>query len=255
MTAPLYVVGRGFWMPGVPHLGARREGRVDPAVEQPACDLVPSRMGRGTSLVTRMSVEVATQAVREASVDASTLAIVFGSHHGEVQIAVDQMQMMREHDGLLSPARFKNSVHNTGAGLFSLSTDARGFATAIAAGYDTVPMTLLEAALLLSLGEAEAAVIALAEEPVPAPFDAFAPHAARAVGLVVSRTPGERPLAAIGLPRRDPVVGFAEDPEGTGNVIGAATGLLDAVEARRPGPVPLSLPGGEPWCVDLDFPT
>jgi len=212
-------------------------------------------MARGTSMVTRMSVEVATQAVRESGVDASTVGIVFGSHHGEVQIAIDQMQMMREHDGLLSPARFKNSVHNTGAGLFSLSTENRGFATAIAAGFDTVAMTLLEAGLLLVLGEAEAAVVAVAEEPVPAPFDRFAPHRACAAGFLLARTPGTRPLASLSLPRRDPAVGFAPDPAGDGNVVTAAVGLIDAVEARRPGGVPLSLVGGEPWCVDLDFPS
>ena len=240
-------------MPGVPDLEARRSGRVDPDVCQPACELVPSRQARGTSLLTRMSVEVATQAVRESGVDASRPAIVFGSHHGEVQIAVDQMQMMREHDGLLSPARFKNSVHNTGAGLFSLATDNRGFATAIAAGFDTVAMTVLEACLLLAVGEAETAVVALAEEPVPAPFHRFAPHGAMAVGLLLSSAPGPKPLAAIGLPFRDEATGFAPDPRGEGSVVGAATGLLDAIDARRPRRVPLSLSGGEPWCLDLSF--
>lgn len=255
MTERVFLRGRGFWMPGVPDLDARRAGRVDPSIVQPRCEIVPSRTGRGTSLMTRASVEVATQALRESGVEPAHVAIVFGSHHGEVQIAVDQMQMMREHDGLLSPARFKNSVHNTGAGLFSLATDNRGFATAIAAGFDTVAMTLLEASLLLAVGEAEAAVVALAEEPVPAPFDSFAPHGALGVGLVIARDPGPRPLASLTLPFRDPDLGFAPDPAGDGNVVTAACGLLDAVEARRGGRLPLSLAGGEPWCLDLDFPS
>ena len=48
-------------------------------------------------------------------------ALVFGSCHGEMEIAVAQMEMFQEDKGLLSPARFKNSVHNTGAGMFSIA--------------------------------------------------------------------------------------------------------------------------------------
>jgi len=146
---PVHVIGRGFFTPTFPTLAAFRAGTPDPEATRPAVDFVPSRNKRGCSVLTLAAAEVAHQACVEAGVSASEPALVFGSCHGEMEIAVAQMEMFQQDKGLLSPARFKNSVHNTGAGMFSIAMDNRGYATAIAGGHDTVALSLLEAMLLL----------------------------------------------------------------------------------------------------------
>ncbi len=250
---PVRILGRGLWAPGFRDWPAFAQGARDGSVDSPACDLVPSRKRRGTSLMTRMAVEVGAQAVAEAGVPASEVAIVFGSHHGEIQIAIDQLAMMHEHDGLLSPARFKNSVHNTGAGVFSIATDNRGFATAIAAGFDTLAMTLLEAIVLLEHGVAETALVVLSEESVPEPFKGAAPHLPLAAGIVLGRAGPGACLGTLSLPRQDAAVGFAIDEAFRGNGAAALIPLFRQIDERRASSIPLSLEGGAPFCSDLDF--
>ena len=184
---PVYIAGTGLWPDAGPSAAA--EAVAGAAEPRPPCELVPSRAKRGTSLLTQMMVEVATRTARAAGFDLGTAATVFGSSHGEMEIAVDQMVMMKDGKGLLSPARFKNSVHNTGAGLFTIGAGNQGFTTAIAAGQDTAAMALLEGWLLLDRGEADEVIVTVADEALPEPLRAFAPHAPLAVGVALCTAP------------------------------------------------------------------
>jgi hypothetical protein len=156
----VHVLGRGFFTPSFPNLAAFRAGVPDAEAQRPAVDFVQSRNKRGCSILTLAAAEVAHQACLDAGLSPAQPALVFGSCHGEMEIAVAQMEMFQEDKGLLSPARFKNSVHNTGAGMFSIAMDNRGYATAIAGGHDTVALSLLEAILLLQHDRYETAVVA-----------------------------------------------------------------------------------------------
>ncbi|MEM7608922.1 MAG: beta-ketoacyl synthase chain length factor, partial [Myxococcota bacterium] len=118
--------GHAFWAPGFDSLEQFVAGEADESVKKPPLSFVPSRMRRATSLATRMAVECAHRAVHAAGFDLAHTATVFGSQHGEIQIAVDQMVMMEDGEGQISPARFKNSVHNTAAGLFSITAENKG---------------------------------------------------------------------------------------------------------------------------------
>lgn len=200
-TPSVYLHGRGLWSPGVPDVATYLARAEDPSAERPACDVVHPRMKRATSLLTQTSIEVMTQAARDASFELDQCATVFGSEHGEIQIAVEQMQMMQEGSGIVSPARFKNSVHNTAAGLFSISVVNRGFTTAIAAGEHTFAMSLLEAWMLLVDGDVEQVVVSIAEEPLPTPIHDFAPHVALGVAVALS-IHSDGAFAKIGVPER-----------------------------------------------------
>lgn len=239
---PVYLHGRGLWSPGIPDVAAYLARRGDPSAadpadstnplaERPACDVVHPRMKRATSLLTQTSIEVMTQAARDAGFALDQCATVFGSEHGEIQIAVEQMQMMQEGSGIVSPARFKNSVHNTAAGLFSISVVNRGFTTAIAAGEHTFAMSLLEAWMLLADGDVEQVVVSIAEEPLPEPIHDFAPHVALGVAVALG-TKAEGALAKIGVPERRRVESTLEVPSRFSGHPGE--GALRLIEAARP---------------------
>ncbi|MBL4687070.1 MAG: beta-ketoacyl synthase chain length factor [Nannocystaceae bacterium] len=132
----------------------------------------PSRLMRGTSLLTRMCAHVAHTALAGSGADPSTIPAVFASGHGELNIAIEQLAMMVTGDGKISPARFKNSVHNTSAGIFSIAHENKGMSTSLAAGPLTVAYALLEAFGILEDGATEVLVV-VGDEAVPQPLSQF----------------------------------------------------------------------------------
>ncbi|MEZ4327691.1 MAG: beta-ketoacyl synthase chain length factor [Polyangiales bacterium] len=252
----VYVLGYGFYTPGFPTLAAYRDGVPVDGTSRPAVDFVPSRNKRGCSMLTLAAAEVAHQACADAGVPASTPALVFGSCHGEMEIAVAQMEMFQADKGLLSPARFKNSVHNTGAGMFSIAAENRGYATAIAAGHDTVALSLLEAMLLLHHDRYELALVALADEALPPPLTGFSDHEALGVALLLARAPAAdgtcRGTLSAPMRQSSQAGRYARDERFRGNPVAPLLDVIDALEAGGPADVPLSLDGGEPWMTRVE---
>jgi len=227
----LFVKGVGLWAPGYPDAKAWLAGTASEDVVKPPVDLAPSRMKRATSINTLGAVEAVTQAGRDAGWDLSTPATVFGSAHGEIQIAVDQMEMMHDGDGKISPARFKNSVHNTAAGLFSIAAKNKGFTTAIAAGPNTFAMSLFEAGVVVLSGRASRAIVCVSEEPLPEPIDRFVEQKAMAIAFAIDAEPGDRRLT---LPS-PAELGPREVPGYEGHPAAPALALLRALEGGESG--------------------
>lgn len=218
MTRSVRLVGQALWSPGFASFDAFRAGERDDSITKPAISLVQSRMKRATSLMTRMAVECVVGAAEDADIALNDCATFFGSEHGEIQIAVDQMAMMQDGDGRISPARFKNSVHNTAAGLFSIAAKNQGFTTAIAAGADTFALSLLEAIATLQAGDADRAIVSIADESLPPPIDRYSEHPAFCIALALA-VDAEGP--SLTLPVRDD---------------GQPTPLPDALEMHAAGP-------------------
>ena len=220
-----FVEGTGFWSPGFPSPDAWLARNKDLAAMAPPCTLCDSRLLRGTSLLTRMSVEVATQAIQAAGWQASDVAAVFGSAHGEMSIALRQLDMMAQGDGTVSPMQFKNSVHNTGAGVFSIAAGNRGFSTAIAAGEETFSACLIEAFGLLSSGHSRVVVV-VADESLPPPISTLVSFDSCAVAFALSATAMPTGLGDIDLPLRS----IALQPSLlAGNPAAAALPLLESL--------------------------
>ncbi|MFT5354341.1 MAG: 3-oxoacyl-(acyl-carrier-protein) synthase [Polyangiales bacterium] len=194
----VHIRGHAFWAPGYPSLDAFIDADKDDAIIRPALAFVDSRMKRATSLMTRMAVHCVDSAIESSGLPKDGCATVFGSEHGEIQIAIDQMAMMQDGEGRISPARFKNSVHNTAAGLFSIAAKNQGFTTALAAGADTFPLSLLEGMALLLAGDAKHAIIVVADEPLPPPIAHASTHTAMAIALALSI---EGPGPKLSLPK------------------------------------------------------
>ncbi len=252
---PVHVVGASLWTPGVGDVTSWLAGEQDDSIVKPMCAVLPSRQRRATSLTTRMGIEVLSQAISSAGVDGATTKLVFGSAYGEFQTAVSQLEMMESDDGRLSPARFKNSVHNTVTGLLSIALENRGFCTAIAAGAQTFAMCLLDGWTVLETQGGTAAV-AVADEWPGAPFDevSFPPLG---VGLCLTMDPLFRgkSLATLSTLRR--ISGGERGVQAVDQVFGknsasAALSLLRAIFEGRSGTVIVDQGDSEPWCCDVD---
>lgn len=248
----LFVRGLGFWATGYPTVEAFVKGETDDDAQKPDCAIANSRLMRGTSLLTRMLVEAGAQAGQDADIDMAEAAVVFGSAFGETQIAIDQLAMMRSGDGIVSPARFKNSVHNTGAGVFSIATSNRNFVTALAGGWETTASVLLEAAGLL-LQDYKHVIVAVADEPIPESMDSnFVFHGA-GVGLTLSSEPSDRDKGRLHDLRvsKEPMKPGNLPPLLEKNPIAPAIALMNALANGRSETVSLTHRGALHWTVEV----
>lgn len=251
--APWFIRGVGLWTRSHATFDAYRDGT--PVVAPPSVEIANPRLRRGTSAVTRMAVDVATQAAHAAGFDLSSMSAVFGSSLGELDVAIEQLDMMRTGDGIVSPARFKNSVHNTASGVLSIATKNPGFTTAIAAGDHTVPACLIEAVGCLEAGDSEV-VVAVVDEPPPEPFasaDAQLAFVPLAVAFALSTEAGATSMATVrALSLRDAADAPAVPDELQHNPVASALVLVDALLQRKSGWIALSSPPAQTWAIQLE---
>jgi len=180
------VLGQGAWMPNrVGVSGVLAEFASDDG-ERPDLTGYPSRLMRGTSTLTRMCAAVARQALHASGADGATIPAVFASANGELNIAIDQLTMMVTGDGKISPARFKNSVHNTSAGIFSIAHGNKGMTTSLAGGPLTVAHALLEAFGILDDGGSQVLVV-VGDESLPEPLSQLKQWPSFAAAWVLGR--------------------------------------------------------------------
>ena len=246
----LHAGGAGLWTPGFQDLSAFAAGAPGPSGAMPRAELLPAALRRRATPLAQMVATAAAQAAAQAGADLSRLPMVFGSALGEIGLAVSMLGEFRQGDGLPSPTRFHNAVHNGPAAYVSIATQNRGFATALAAGPETSAAALLEVAALLFERGGEA-ILALADEPAPAPFAPVRPFPPLAVAIHLSARPGPSTRAVLrGLrreagPSPDLPAPFADHPCAGG------LALARAIWAGARGPVRLGPAGERGWVVEL----
>ncbi len=129
----------------------------------PAYALLVGRARRFTSLVTQLHIEVA--GPLHALCDAAP-AGVFATCHGEIRTAELLMADTRD-SGVVSSARFAQSVHNTASGAYAVAT-SNGAPMTTLTGANAYAAGWLEAVTLVQ--EGHQVLLSLADEPVPATF-------------------------------------------------------------------------------------
>lgn len=248
---PIHVTGAGLWSPGFPDVASFREGRPDPDVDKPPCELVNARLGRGSSRFAAMLGEVVEQAAADAGVDVTTVPTVYGSSLGEIETMVTLLRMLFEEEGKLSPNRFKNSVHNAASGLVSIGTGNTSFSTAIAGGDRSFEVSLLEAWAYLA-AEGGDLVLAVADDAPPEPLDRLGNHGGLALAFALSASDERARATLSNLRPGEAPAGHAPVPDDLrANCAAAGLALLDAVSSRRAGTVSLALPGRRGMVVDV----
>ena len=165
--------------------------------------------------------------------------------------------MMRTGDGVISPAMFKNSVHNTAAGVFSIAAKNKGFTTALAAGDHTLGASLFEAYGLLATGEKEV-VIALADEQLPEPLLSQiddGTFSTLGVSFALSFDRGSNAQAKIhSLSPAEFGTTLTVVDDLQHNPIGVALALLEQIHSQSCGKVCLSTNPAQAWSLELESP-
>ena len=249
MTA-VFVTGTGLWAPGFRDAAGWARGTPDPAVTTPPAELVPAALRRRASALSRMVAEAALAAAVEGGADLARVSMVLGSAFGEIVAAVEMIGSFRTGEGMPSPTRFHNSVHNAPVAYASMATGNQGLATAVAAGDETAGMALQEAIGVLAERGGEVLLV-LADEAVPAPLHARRPYAPGAVAVVLSGVGSPRARARLGVPRRGTAPALPMPPGFASHPCAGAFALVAAVASSRSGPVLLGS-GEDGWIVDVE---
>jgi len=199
---PIHVGGFGLFTPGFAGFKAWAAGTPDPSVLAARADLLPPTLRRrATPLASRVAV-VAAEAAAEAKVELARVPLVLGSALGE-QTGLEILEELRRGEGMPSPTRFHNSVHNGPVAYLSIATGNRGFSTTVAAGGETPAAALLEAAAYLSERGGDLLLVFADDPPVP-PFSIENPYPPLAVALHLSAEPGPTTRAVLHGPRQTP---------------------------------------------------
>lgn len=239
MTFPLSIHGFGY-------VATREQVRASEP-EKLDLGLLERSLRRGLSDVTRLFMHAAKLALEDAGSEPGELQVIFASAFGEIATAEALLMEAYDQNGS-SPARFRHSVHNTAAGLFSISTKNHLPCTAVAAGWDTTAMALIEARAQLAL-ESERVLLVFAEESVPRAFSDEHDHGRLAAAFVLGRGATARHGALTNM-RRAPV----EPHDGSFvHPLAPALDLAHAIERRMPRTLRLS-EGREPWTIDFEPP-
>jgi hypothetical protein len=166
------LLGWSAWTPGVStpaewQAWAKGMLAIADAPDAPPVDFIPAMQRRRLSRLSRLSLAAAYACAG----DKHTLPTVFASRHGEIHRTLGLLADLARNEPL-SPMAFSLSVHNTAAGLYSITTGNTAPSTAIAAGRDTLPMAMIEATGQLQ--HHHEVMVVYAEEPLPAEYQAFA---------------------------------------------------------------------------------
>ena len=174
------VAGIGIAGPGLPNwpvaaeiLRGVRTYQSEPWPRYKPERLPANERRRATSLV-RLAFQACEEAIADEAMEASTLASVFASSGGDMDISTRICEMLAQDQTALSPTQFHNSVHNAAAGYWSIATSARGPSCSLSGHDGTAAAGLLEAASLVA-HEQQPTLLAVYDIPTPAPLHAKRP--------------------------------------------------------------------------------
>lgn len=210
---------------------------------------IPAALRRRSSQSTQMAFSAATQVCLQAARSPAALPAVFASVAGEIQTTDQLCLELTQAEPMVSPVAFHNSVQNTVAGYWSIAQQCTQPATALAAGYDTFAMALLEAWCQLACHGGELLLVCY-DERWP---DYLAPGLGQtpfACALVLGAKFQAEALLQIGQPfLAAPAPGMSPPPASANPILAAIPFLKQAAADRRPSQT--QLPIGGDWRVDV----
>jgi hypothetical protein len=150
-------------------------------------DAIPAAQRRRMSSLSKLAVQTAIQTTRRARPD----FMVFCSQHGELVRTRELLRAIVAEEEL-SPTAFSQSVHNTGAGLYSIAAQTRAPASSVASGPGTFAYGWLEAEGYLVENPERRALLVCCEDPLPEEYRAFSAQVqcTYAVGLLLKLATG-----------------------------------------------------------------
>jgi len=165
-----FVTGIGLRGPGLTGWLASRAVLAGAApylsgeMAKPLGDCLPATERRRATGVTRLALDVATEALGDT--DPTAITSVFASSGGEVEVIHGIFEQLAGNDRRLSPTAFHNSVHNAAAGYWSIATGSRHPAESLCAYDDSFGVGLAEALLRCTDGERQVLLVAYDVPPL-----------------------------------------------------------------------------------------
>jgi hypothetical protein len=246
------VEGIALWAPRLPGWDAARailRGEApapESALPRPApAMLAPTERRRAPDTVA-VALEVAQAACVAAGRDPKSLASIFASTHGDLAISDYMCAELALPQPAISPTRFHNSVHNAGAGYWTIGTGCMAPSTALTAWHATFAMGLVEAAAQVQ-AEGEPVLLVAYDIEARGPM-ATVTHSRGLFGMALVLGPAE---ASTGLPRlvleftgiggREPNVARPENAALiAGNALENALPLFEALALAQPARIALA---------------
>ncbi len=246
--------------PGVaaPGLAGWAQGQAVLRGEQPylsaelpkyAPNLLPPNERRRATNVCRLAFQAAEEAIAAASMPADSLAAVFASSSGDLEVLHLLCDVLATPERQVSPTHFHNSVHNAPAGYWSIATRSRMPSTSLSAFEASAAAGLLEAAVLCATEKMPVLLVAydippppplLAKRPVLAAFGA-------ALVLTPAATPGSGWCFQLDSGAEQPATRMADaelERLRSGNPAARILPLLALMARRQTGSVQLAGPMG-----------
>src|SRR5579885_2115193 len=149
------VTGPAAWRTWLPH------GHCPDPDALPDVSYLPSLLRRRLDRCGRMAVSTAWPC----SEGLGSVQSVFASRHGALERTVELLYALSRAE-TLSPTSFSLSVHNSTVGLFSIARSDRSATTSMAAGEDSLGMSLMEGANLIAAG-ASHVLVCYADDKLP----------------------------------------------------------------------------------------
>lgn len=183
-----------------------------PAVKPNPSLLSPNERRRASDAVL-LAIDVAEQAVRTSGHDASLLASVFTSAHGDLAVTDAMCAQLALAPLQLSPTRFHHSVHNAASGYWAIATGCRAPSSALSAHEHSFAAGLLEALVHVACENEPVLLVGGDTEALGLLADVNRSRGLLGVALVLSAERRASSMAALHWQLADSIVeGPAEPP-------------------------------------------
>ena len=173
-----------------------REYRPAPVVRF-SPDTLPANERRRITQAIRLGLQAATEAMRDSTLAAETVATVFATGNGDLDISDRICAALALPGRPVSPTDFHNSVHNATAGYWSIGSHCRQPSTSLSAGEASFAAGLLETVTQVLCDRHPVMLVSYDQ---PSPKALANPHTVSlpfAVALLVSRQQDETSLAKL----------------------------------------------------------
>lgn len=164
-TGYFFITRWRAWAPGVKNdddWHSWLAGDLQPSSDDlPDVSFLPGLLRRRLDRYGRMALHTAWPCIQ----GIESVQTVFASRHGALNRTVELLSSLAK-DETLSPTLFTLSVHNSVAGLLSIARKDREASTAMAAGPDTLILSILEGVTMVHAG-ARQVLVSYADDSVP----------------------------------------------------------------------------------------
>jgi hypothetical protein len=107
-------------------------------------ETLPANARRRITPTIRIAMQAATEAMQASALDAESVATVFATSNGDLEISDRICNALTLPERPVSPTDFQNSVHNAPAGYWSIGSHCRQPSTSLSAGAASFAAGLLE---------------------------------------------------------------------------------------------------------------